>query len=322
MIYPLFLLIFVSSFVSMMAIYSVLLKKRHVIMERLERYSRKYDASVIELKDKKTLPDEEKSGLIKIIDRLFPADKYVANIQVKLTKARLQVKPEEFIVILLVVMFVMGLLFYGLFGSLILAFLGLGIGYRLPFLYLGRTRKKIARGINDQLPDVLTLISNGLRAGLSFSQSIVKSINDIKEPLASDFKKLVHDTVLGKDLDEALEELAQKADDEDVDMFITSISINRQVGGNLAEVLDTLAETVRERVKLKGDVRRMIVQSKMSAGIIGAIPFVIFLIMFALNRQFIEPLYTTFPGYLMLGAALFMQSVGVFIIIKIINTKI
>lgn len=313
--------VMLTSFLTVLAVYVVLFAKRTFIQERLGRYPQDLDLEPKE-SDKPVLGTE---GVTSVIDAILKSKIIQTRnlrIQNELDKARIQIKPTEYMILSALAMLVMGLFLALLTESLILGLLGLLLGYFLPGLFLEYSKRKIAQRINDQLPDVLAIISNGLRAGLSFSQSIIKSIKEIKEPLATDFRKLVHDTVLGKDLTEALDELAVRAGDEDIDMLVAAITIHRQVGGNLAEILDILAETVRERVKIKGDIRRLTVQSKMSAAIVGAIPILILMIMYALNRDFVMPLFTTLPGLLMLGVALGMQVIGIFIIIKIINTKI
>lgn len=313
--------VMLTSFLTVLAVYVVLFARRTFILERLERYPQDFDLETAENANRVRETEGERSAIDLILRSNMIQSRFL-HIQNELDKARIQIKPAEYVVFSALGMLVVGLFLALLTENLFLGIVGLGIGYLLPGLFLEYSKRKISQRINDQLPDVLAIISNGLRAGLSFSQSIIKSIKEIKEPLATDFRKLVHDTVLGKDLTEALDELALRAGDEDIDMLVAAITIHRQVGGNLAEILDILAETVRERVKIKGDIRRLTVQSKMSAAIVGAIPILILLIMYALNRDFVMPLFTTLPGLLMLGVALGMQIIGIFIIVKIINTKI
>lgn len=322
--YVFLVLVAISVFLVMLSLGSIIGGKRRHVKERLNRYTSKYDGTPAVEEDipVKAVKEVRKGLLMRVSSRLFPEARFNAKAREIIMKARLKINIEELKMILLASTLVTGAVITLLTWNPFLGILGGFLGYRIPFIYAGLKRRSISKKINEQLPEVLTLISNGLRAGLSFSQSIVKSIDDIREPLHSDFSKLVHDTVLGKDLGEALDELAEKADDEDVDMFVTSISINRQVGGNLSEILDTLAHTVRERVKLKGDIKRLTVQSQMSAIVVGMIPLGIFMIIFTLNRDFIEPLYTTPPGYVMLGIAGVMEAIGVFWIITILNKKI
>ena len=121
---------------------------------------------------------------------------------------------------------------------------------------------------------------------------------------------------------EALKDFAERTADDDVEILVTAVLIQRQVGGNLSEILDTISNTIRERVKLKGDIRTMTAQSKLSALIVGAIPFFIVFILYAMNRDFMMPLFTTLLGNILLGIALVMQAIGIFILVKLLDLKV
>lgn len=182
---------------------------------------------------------------------------------------------------------------------------------------------KTSRGkkMNNQLPEALAILSNGLRAGLSFTQSMLIAGKEMEDPIAYEFNKIVRDNSLGKPIDEALSDFSKKTDDEDIDIFITAILIQRQVGGNLSEILDVIASTIRDRIKLRGDIKTITSQSKMSAVVVGSIPLVIAIVLNAINPEFIQPLFTTFIGNIMIGIVLFMQVIGILALVKIIKVK-
>jgi tight adherence protein B len=165
-------------------------------------------------------------------------------------------------------------------------------------------------------------LANGLRAGLSFNQAMMIAGKEMDNPIAEDLNRVVHENVLGKEMEEALKDFAERTADDDVEILVTAILIQRQVGGNLSEILDIISNTIRERVKLKGDIRTMTAQAKLSAVIIGLIPPVIVGILYLLNREFMMPLFTTLAGNLMLGFAVLMQAIGIFVLVKILDLKV
>ncbi len=319
--YGLFLAITVLITAIILLIYLKLFENKITIKNRLETYT--IGSTNLDFKETEVKVEKKKENLtlIGIFSRILPLDKYLDKKKILLSKARLLLKPEELLGICLIVGIILGLLLFlsiGWIGFII----GLIIGFKLPIMYVNKVRKSRAKKINSQLPVALSVLANGLRAGLSFNQSMAIVAKEMDAPISDDFNKVVHDNVLGKEMDEALKDFAEKADDEDVEILVTAVLIQRQVGGNLSEILDTIANTIRERVKLRGDIRSMTAQAKLSAWIIGAIPFVIVIILFLLNKDFVMPLFTTLIGNVLLGVALSMQAIGIFILVKILNVKV
>jgi len=320
-LYGLFLAITVLITAIILLIYLKLFENKITIKNRLETYT--IGSTNLDFKETEVKVEKKKENLtlIGIFSRILPLDKYLDKKKILLSKARLLLKPEELLGICLIVGIILGLLLFlsiGWIGFII----GLIIGFKLPIMYVNKVRKSRAKKINSQLPVALSVLANGLRAGLSFNQSMAIVAKEMDAPISDDFNKVVHDNVLGKEMDEALKDFAEKADDEDVEILVTAVLIQRQVGGNLSEILDTIANTIRERVKLRGDIRSMTAQAKLSAWIIGAIPFVIVIILFLLNKDFVMPLFTTLIGNVLLGVALSMQAIGIFILVKILNVKV
>lgn len=240
----------------------------------------------------------------------------------KLAQAYILMKPEEFLLLSVGMSVVLFLLLYLASKSLIVAMIGVFIGFALPNSYINTIKKKRGKKLNEQLPEALNIISNGLRAGLSFSQAISLAGKDLESPIADEFAKVLRDNTLGKTLEDSLLDLTNRTDDEDIDMFVTAMIIQRQVGGNLSEILDTISSTIRERVRLKGDVNTLTAQSKLSAVIISILPIGIVLILYVLNPQYIGLLFTTTFGLLMVGVAVFLQIIGVTILVKMTKLKV
>ena len=192
----------------------------------------------------------------------------------------------------------------------------------MPESVIETIRKKRAAQLNDQLPQALSLVANGLRAGFSFSQAMAVVGREMEAPIADEFSKVLRDNSYGKNMDEALQDLGKRTDDEDLDIFITTLLIHLQVGGDLSEILDTISETIRERVKLKGDIRTLISQSKMSAWVIGILPVAIGAALFVLNPDYMGTMLDNTMGLVMLGIAGGMILIGAFILTKIVKIKL
>ena len=192
----------------------------------------------------------------------------------------------------------------------------------MPESVIETIRKKRAAQLNDQLPQALSLVANGLRAGFSFSQAMAVVSREMEAPIADEFSKVLRDNSYGKNMSEALKDLGKRTDDEDLDIFITTLQIHLQVGGDLSEILDTISETIRERVKLKGDIRTLISQSKMSAWVIGMLPVAIGATLFVMNPAYMGTMLDNTMGLIMLGIAGGMILIGAFILTKIVKIKL
>ena len=206
--------------------------------------------------------------------------------------------------------------------SMIIAVVFLPIGFIIPDLIIGSKKSKRMAKINSQLPEALNVISNGLRAGFSFTQAIGIVTNEISGPISEEFSKVIRDNSLGKPLEEALTNMSERTDDEDLDMVITALIIQRQVGGNLAEVLDTISETIRERVRIKGEIKTLTAQGRISGGIVSLLPFALAIALSVISPGYLNVLFTSFIGKLMIIAGITLQLIGIFILSKLIDIKV
>ena len=176
--------------------------------------------------------------------------------------------------------------------------------------------------MNQQLPEALSIMSNGLRAGYSFPQAMEVVSREMEPPIAQEFGRVIMENRLGKPMEEALLDLSTRTDNEDIDLAVTAMLIQRQVGGNLAEILDKIEHTIRERVRIKGQIRVMTAQQRFSAMIVLLLPPGMFAIIYVMNPDYILTLVREPIGYLLLGAALLLQIIGVFIISRIVNIEV
>ncbi len=320
--YGLFIVITIFISLLFIAIYLLIFEKKVNLKNRLEIYTSNSIKSDYKEVDVKIGNKKENFTALGLVGKILPLEKYFKKKKVLLTQARLLIKPEEFFGICLIVGLILGLLLFLIFDNILFAIVGFILGFKIPGMYVKNIKKSRAKKLNSQLPEALSILANGLRAGLSFNQAIMIAGKEMDAPIAEDLNKIVHENVLGKEMEEALKDFAERTADDDVEILVTAVLIQRQVGGNLSEILDTISNTIRERVKLKGDIRTMTAQAKLSAVIIGLIPPMIFIILYLLNKDFMMPLFTTLIGQIMIIVAVTMQAIGIFLLVKTLDLKV
>jgi tight adherence protein B len=208
-----------------------------------------------------------------------------------------------------------------LLGSVLLAFVGLGVplvARSLILRKLGRRRKLFA----EQLPDNLQVLASALRAGHSFVGALSVVIDDADEPSRTEFRRVVGDEQLGVPLDDALRAVVKRMDNEDLDQVALVAALQRQTGGNMAEVLERVTDTIRERFELRRMVQTLTAQGRMSRWIVSALPIVLLVAISVINPEYVEPLFTTTGGRLALIFAGAMLVAGSLVIKKIVNIKV
>lgn len=316
MLYLILGLAFLTVVLTMLGIYNLVFSTRANVRNRLEIYT---SEELVE-EEKLTLRDSVLRHINRVGGVLSRKDSLEKK-QAKLNQAYIHMKVEEFLGLSILTALVLGLFLFLLTRNLLILLLGLIIGYMIPDLYVNSTKKKRMAKLNKQLPEALNIISNGLRAGFSFNQAMDVAAREMDSPIKVEFQKVLRDNSIGKTMDRALTDFAGRVDDEDVDMFITALLIQRQVGGNLADVLDTISETVRERVRIRGEVQTMTAQGRMSALIISILPFGIAGFIFVSNPEYIMELFTNPIGIAMVALAVLMQVIGILIIRKMVDIE-
>jgi len=192
----------------------------------------------------------------------------------------------------------------------------------LPLLYLVRKRKKRIRVLVEQLPDVFDLMSQALRAGHALAGSIQLVSEQLPDPIAKEFARVFHEQNLGIKVEEALLNMANRVDQMDVRFFVTAVLIQRQTGGDLAEVLDKIGKVIRDRVQLLGTVQALTAEGRLSGWVLLALPAVVFAASFVVNPEYAHVLIETPTGRTMLGTAIAMDLMGMAMIKKIVNIKV
>jgi tight adherence protein B len=191
-----------------------------------------------------------------------------------------------------------------------------------PWLYLGIRTSRRRKAFNALLPDTLQLMSGSLAAGLSLAQSVDTIVREGADPVATEFKRVLVETRLGVPLEDALEGVAERFESKDFEWVVMAIKIQRQVGGNLAELLDTVAATMREREYLRRQVAALAAEGKLSAWVLGCLPPLFMLYLFFSQRDYVIVMFTEPLGILMLVGAAVILSVGVFWMSKLVKVEV
>ncbi|WP_181310604.1 type II secretion system F family protein [Nocardioides campestrisoli] len=207
-------------------------------------------------------------------------------------------------------------------GSFFLGLLFLAAGALLPWLYLGQQKRKRFKKFNAALPDTLQLMSGSLSAGLSLAQSVDTIVREGTEPIASEFKRVLVETRLGVPLEDALQGIADRFASKDFEWVVMAIKIQRQVGGNLAELLDTVAGTIREREYMRRQVQALAAEGKISAYVLSGLPpgFLLYLVL--TRPDYVGVLFTDPLGWLMLGGGATLLGVGAFWMSRLIKVEV
>ncbi|ANH39089.1 Bacterial type II secretion system protein F domain protein [Nocardioides dokdonensis FR1436] len=245
------------------------------------------------------------------------------RIGARLEAAGSQLKPPEWLLVhvgILVGACLLGLLLGG--GSLGVALLFLVLGGLGPWLYLGMRRSRRRKKFDDLLPETLGLISGSLSAGLSLTQSVDTVVREGQEPIAGEFRRVLAETRLGVSLEEALEGVAVRFDSKDFEWVVMAIGIQRQVGGNLGELLNTVADTMRERAYVRRQVAALAAEGKLSAYVLGGLPPIFLLYLFFAQRDYVMVLFTDPRGLIMLVGAGLWLAIGAFWMSKLIKVEV
>lgn len=259
-------------------------------------------------------------------DQTYGTRDYILN---KCELLFLEVKPEYITYALIALTLVFPVLIFSLFAFMGKLFLGgffagffLLIAWKGPrplMDYLVAARVKRYRG---QMVDALNLLSNGLRAGLSLPQAIGMVVDELPNPIAQEFNLILQQNKIGIPLEECFEDLNKRVPTEDNEMFVTSVNILRETGGNLAETFDTIAGVIRERVRLQQKIETYIAQGKFQGGMIFLMPFLMLLMFSISDPESVAPLFNTILGAIVLIVALGLDLIGGYLMWKVIQIKV
>jgi tight adherence protein B len=247
---------------------------------------------------------------------------FAAGVDEKLARADLPLRVGEYMLIRWLCALALGGIVALLLRFLLAAVPGAALGYMVPAMFVWRrTGQRIAR-LDEQLIDAMMLIAGGLRAGYSFLQGAEAIVREMDGPIREEFGRVLQDLRIGVNMEEALTALARRTGSEEFDMMVTAVLVQRQSGGNLAEILETIAHTIRERMRIRREVQTLTAQERWSSYLVGSLPIIAFTWLTFFNPDYLNLLFGSTSGRLLLGAAVALELIGYYIIRRIIDIKL
>ncbi len=299
--------------------------ERDLLSERLERFEQDQSSFTLDLPESQEADVRPTSALAERFDAVFEQRTFAKKWRAQLSRADLKLTVSEYAALHVISMFgFFALGYFVLFGNqLVMGLLSAFVGFFAPRIYVSRLTSSRLIRFENQLPDTLGLWVNALRSGYSVLNSMEAISRDAPEPTATEFKRVVQEVQLGISVEDALDHLLSRVESEDLDLVITAVNIQREVGGNLAEILDVISHTIRERIKIKGEIRVLTAQGRITGYVISFLPIILALFLYTINPEYMGNLFENRTcGWPLLGIALGLIGIGFALVQKIVDIDI
>lgn len=298
--------------------------RQAIIDERLDMYTSEYGSQLAELLEEETSIQQASIRDIyqDAVDSALEEREFAKRWKQQLARADLKITPGEFLGLHFVSVIGFFLLGNLISGAVIGVVAGVA-GFFAPRIYISFRMGKRLNLFEAQLPDNLQMWVNGLRSGYSVLQAVEAIAKEAPEPTTTEFQRIIREVQLGIPMEEAFAHALERMPSDDFDLVITAVNIQREVGGNLAEILEVISHTVRERIKLKAEIRTMTAQGRITGYIIGGMPLFLLAFLYLTNRSYIERMFTNQTcGWPMLLCGALLIASGTAAIQKIIDIEI
>jgi len=270
--------------------------------------------------------EAERSMVTDWVNKRVERSSFGDRIARELARADLKLKVAEYFALYFIAIFFGALIFGFLGGWHPVSFLiGAVLGAFAPRFYVKRQQRQRLNRFNDQLGDMLNLMVNGLRAGYSTMQAMEAISRELPTPISDEFRRVVQEMQLGVSMETALDNLLRRIPSDDLDFVVTAINVQREVGGNLSEILDSISFTIRERVRIKGEIRVMTAQVRASGTLLSIIPMALALILWFMNPDYLLSFFegpSPLCGWAAIGLIVIMIVAGYFIMMKIADIEV
>src|SRR5215207_9643146 len=290
--------------------------ERSLVEERLGRF----------LEDDRPQPEGEAGGsvLTDWLNRRVAKSSMGDRVSRELARADLKFKVAEYYALVFMSTVVAALAAYLIQPYPASALIGAVIGFLIPRFYVKRQQTVRLNKFNDQLSDMLNLMVNGLRAGYSTMQALEAVSRELPAPISDEFHRVVQEMQIGIPMEKALDNLLRRIPSEDLDFVITAINVQREVGGNLSAILDTISFTIRERVRIKGEIRVMTAQVRTSATVLSLIPVFLTAALWFISPEYIGSFFDRGPlcGWAAVGTVVGMIASGYMVMMKIADIEV
>jgi tight adherence protein B len=290
------------------------------IEERLEEVTSGVDEPIAVEKDRR---EKGPSLLAAGVDKAIAGRGFAEKISTQLARADVKLTPGEYVILNITSILGFFLIGYLLFHRSI--FMGMGAavaGLYAPSLYLKLQQRRRLHAFNNQLGDAINLLANSLRSGYSLLQSMETVARELPSPISEEFARVVREIGLGLSNEQAMNNMLRRIQSDDLDLMITAVNVQHEVGGNLAEILEVIGFTIRERVRIKGEIRVLTAQGMISGYIISLLPIVLGLILYVMNPDYIAAMFQQVCGWIMIGVAVTGIITGFIAIQKIVRIEV
>jgi tight adherence protein B len=302
------------------------------VEERLEQFVG--NTAMVEADEEEVVSSASGPDMADRLDKVISGRNFFEPIRERISKADVKLRVSEYIVFVLASGVITTLVVYFVFNRnwALAGLVGFLIGLRLPKWIVKSTATKRIRAFDSQLSDTLNLWVNALRSGYSVLQGMETIATELPPPVSKEFERVVQEVRLGLSLNNALSNMYRRVPSEDLDLIITAVNIQREVGGNLAEVLDTISYTIRERVRIKGEIRTLTAQGRVSGWIISLLPVVLGGLLYMINPEYVSQLWIkegpwiwpeSIPcGWAVMAFSVIMIGIGAAAIRKIVDIEV
>lgn len=256
-------------------------------------------------------------GLNKVIERRS----FGARISTQLAQASLKLTVAEYLILNVASVVLTGILAWFIFRNFLFIFGFIG-GFFIPRIVVGILKGQRLRKFNNQLGDTINLLVNGIRSGYSMPQAMETVANDMPPPVSEEFKRVTLEIGLGVSLEDSLQHMLKRVNSMDLDLMVTAINVSYEVGGNLAEILEIISHTIRERVRIQGEIKTLTAQGQITGYVLSGLPFALTGILFVLNREYMGRMFTTPCGWIMAGVSIVIIAAGFFAMQKIVQIEV
>jgi tight adherence protein B len=287
---------------------------------RLEQYTTVAEAEAVEREGAK---GKRSSRLAAGVDKAIAGRGFADKIATQLARADIKLTPGEYVILSITSILGFFLIGYLLFHRTLLMGLAASVaGFYAPSIYVKIQQRRRLNAFNNQLGDAINLLVNSLRSGYSLLQSMETVAKELSPPMSTEFSRVVREVGLGLSNEQAMNNMLRRIQSDDLDLMITAVNVQHEVGGNLAEILDVIAYTIRERVRIKGEIRVLTAQGMISGYIISFLPIVLGLILYLMNPDYIAAMFQEVCGWIMVGVAATGIITGFIAVQKIVRIEV
>ena len=313
---------FVIVFAGVFTLASLLDERRSRARLLRERLATVHQATERQPTEELALLRDELMSEIPALDRILQRSPRVTRLRRLLQQANMKVRAGNFLLICVFSACLFGMLLLVISRVTMFAWVGAAGGLMLPFVFASYKRQKRFQQFEELFPEAIDTLARAVRAGHAFTTALELIASEMAEPVSGEFRKLFEEQKFGLPVRDALLNLAERVPIVDVKFFVTAVMLQRETGGNLAEILDNLSYVIRERFKIQRQVRVYTAQGRLTMLLLMALPPIIVVIMEVMNPEFIKPLFSDPIGHLLIVIGVILQTIGFFLIRKIIKIQV